>query len=143
MDNQGGDLYLGKKVPVIFSGDGLGQNAKIHVNMHSGLLTQWVWGSYNYEGGDGDYIITYGDRSVTDPEYADPNEEMPQQTPSEEPTESADPTEAPTEGEQEQPEKGNTGLIVGIGAVVAVIAAAAVIIVLAARKKKAQSKKRR
>ena len=135
VDNQGGDLYLGKKVPVIFSGDGLGQNAKIHVNMHAGLLTQWVWGSYNYEGGNCDYIITYGDRSVTDPEYADPNEEMPQQTPSEEPTESVDPTEAPTEGEQEQP-KGNTGLIVGIGAVVAVIAAAAVIIVLAAKKKK-------
>ena len=127
-DNPGGDLYLGEKVSVILSE--LGPETRIHVCMHSGLLTQWVWGSYNYEGGNCDYIITCGDRSVTDPEYAEPVEEVP-----EDPTEGSEPTEVPTEGEQEQP-KGDTGLIVGIGAVVAVIAAAAVIIVLAARKKK-------
>lgn len=129
VDNKGGDLYLGEKVPVIIDGEGLGQNTKIHVNLHSGLLTQWVWGSYNYEGGNCDYIITYGERSVTEPEYAEKVPEIPVEDPS------GEPTETPTEGEQEQP-KGNTGLFVGIGAVVAVIAAAAVIIVLAAKKKK-------
>ena len=130
-DNSGGDLYLGEKVSVICADEGLAENTKIHVNLHSGLLTQRIWGSYNYEGGNCDYIITYGDRSMTEPEYAEPAPETPED-PSGEATE---PFETPTEGEQEQP-KGNTGLIVGIGAVVAVIAAAAVIIVLAAKKKK-------
>ena len=133
VDNHGGDLYLGKQVPVILDGEGLGQNAKIHVNLHSGLLTQWVWGTYNYEGGNCDYIITYGERSVNEPEYAAPETENPETEPSEEAT------ETPTEGEQEAP-KSNIGLIAGIGAVVAVVAAAAIVIVLAATKKKKVTK---
>ena len=125
-DNQGGDLYLGEKVSVILSE--LGEETKIHVNMHSGLLTRWVWGTYDYEGGDGDYIITCGERSVTEPEYKEPEPEAP-----EEPVQP--PCEMPTEGEKTGPE-GNTGLYIGIAATVAVIAAAAVAIVLAAKKKK-------
>ena len=130
VDNHGGDLYLGKKVPVIFAGEGLTEGAKIHLKMHSGLLTQWVWGSYNYEGSDGDYIITCGDRSVKEPMHADAEEVT---EPSEIPT--GEPTETPT-GEQELP-KGTGVLIVGIVAVAAAIAVAAVIIILSAKKKQA------
>ena len=129
VDNKGGDLYLGEKVPVIIDGEGLGENAKIHVTMHSGLLTQWVWGSYNYEGGDCDYIITCGERSVKEPE------QVPEEVP-EMPTDEQEPSETPTEDQQGAP-KGNVGLIAGIAAVVVVIAAAAVTIVGVSKKKKA------
>ena len=48
--------------------------------MHSGLLTDWVWGTYNYEGGDLKYTITYGDRSVTEPQQKEPPVETKGQT---------------------------------------------------------------
>ena len=131
VDNKGGDLYLGEKVSVAIDGDGLTEGAKIHVNLHSGLLTQWVWGSYNYEGGNGDYMITYGERSVTEPEYA--QEEIPE-VPTGEGTQ--EPPETPTEDEKESP-KSNIGLIAGITAAIVVIAAAAVVIVAVSKKKKA------
>ena len=31
-------------------------------------MSQWVFGVYNYEGGDRTYVLTAGDRSITDPE---------------------------------------------------------------------------
>ena len=68
MDNQGGNMYLGEKTAIVIGEAGLGQNTNIQLTMHSGLLTDWVWGAYNYEGGEQVYTITYGDRSVTDPE---------------------------------------------------------------------------
>jgi len=72
LDNQNGDLYLGKETAVVIPEEGLSQDAEIRLTMHSGLLTDWVWGSYNYEGGDLQYTITYGDRSMTDPEQKAP-----------------------------------------------------------------------
>ena len=71
-DNQGGDLYLGKETAIIIGEDGLAQDTRIELVMHSGLLTDWVWGAYDYEGGDLEYTITAGDRSLTEPEQKDP-----------------------------------------------------------------------
>ena len=71
-DNQGGDLYLGKETAIVIGEDGLAQDAHIELVMHSGLLTDWVWGAYDYEGGDLKYTITAGDRSLTEPEQKDP-----------------------------------------------------------------------
>ena len=68
-DNEGGDLYLAKETTLGISSEGLGKNAKFGVTLDSGLLTQRVFGSYDYEGGDCVYLVTYGDRSLTDPEY--------------------------------------------------------------------------
>ena len=48
---------------------GLGEDTKIFVTLDKGVLTNRVFGAYNYEGGNQEYTITYGDRSVTDPEY--------------------------------------------------------------------------
>ena len=131
-DNRGGDLYLGKQTPVVISD--FGEDSLIHVTLYSGLLTQWVRGSYHYEGGDLVYTITSGNRSIVDPEIPVQNEE-----PVEEPTQGSEPVETPTQGEQKEP-KGNAGLFIGIGAVIAVIAAATVIIVAAASKKKKVTK---
>jgi len=68
-DNSGGDLYLDRTTTLAVSSLGLGKNTKIGVTLDSGLLTQRVFGSYDYEGGDCVYTVTYGDRSLTDPEY--------------------------------------------------------------------------
>ena len=134
-DNPGGDLYLGEMTPMLIGGELLGEETKMVVTLHSGLLTQLVWGAYNYEGSDQLYTITYGDRSFTDPEIVtDTNE------PVEDTTEpGGENVEDPTEGQKNEP-KGKAGLYIGIGAVVAVIAAAAAIIVAAASKKKKVTK---
>ena len=134
-DNPGGDLYLGKQTCLSITDKGISEDAKVNVTLHSGLLTQLVWGEYNYEGGDLNYTITYGNRSIVDPEIPTAEPEAPV----EDPGQSGDSVEDPTQGEKNEP-KGKTGLYVGIGAVVAVIAAAAVIIVAAASKKKKVTK---
>ena len=86
-DNQGGDMYLGVKTAemaydiltgktaVALLGKGLDKNTNVNVTLDSGLLTQRIYGAYDYEGGDCVYTITYGDRSLTDPEYMAPVEE--------------------------------------------------------------------
>jgi len=68
-ENEGGDMYLGKQTTVTISPEGLGKNAKLGVTLDSGLLTQRLFGTYDYEGGDCVYTVTYGERSLTDPEY--------------------------------------------------------------------------
>jgi len=67
-DNEGGDLWMGPDVTVAIVKDGLGKDTHIELTLDSGVLTQRVWGAYHYEGGNQKYTITYGDRSVTDPE---------------------------------------------------------------------------
>lgn len=71
-DNQGPnpDLYLGERTAIAVTAQGLGQDTHIHVNLHSGVLTDAIYGAYDYEGGSCDYTITYGDRSLADPECA-------------------------------------------------------------------------
>lgn len=121
-DNRGGDLYLGEKTSIVIGEDGLGQDTLIHLVMHSGLLTDWVFGAYDYEGGDLQYTVTYGDRSLTDPEQKEPP--------------------ADENRKEDQTEAGSTDVLlyVGIGAVVVVLLAA-ILLVLKKRKSAAAEKK--
>ena len=115
-DNKGGDLYLSEGTVVAVTGESLGEKSHVNVTLHSGVVTQWVQGVYNYEGGDGEYVLTAGNRSITDPE----------------------PIPAAQEQAGENGEKTASGdviLYVGIG--VFVIALAAVAAVLLTKKKKA------
>jgi len=114
-DNQGGEMYLGEETVLAITGESLGEKAYVDITIHAGVLSQWVHGVYGYEGGDQHYILTAGDRSLTDPE---PYGEQPQ-----------------TQRDQTQPAKsGDTWLYVGIG-VVAAAAIAGVILVILKKKK--------
>lgn len=115
-DNEGGDLYLAEKTTVTVLGSGFGEKTHIGVTLDSGVLTQRVYGAYNYEGGDCVYTITYGDRSLTDPEI----------------DASLLPSTDDAEGAQ------NVWLFVGVGAFAVAIVAVAV--VLLTRKKKNTAK---
>jgi len=68
-DNEGGDLYLGVKTTMTIGHEGLGQNTKVGITLDSGVLTNRLYGEYNYEGGNLVYTVTYGSRSFTEPEY--------------------------------------------------------------------------
>ena len=130
-DNQGGDMYIGEQTTVTVAKDGLAENSLINVKLHSGLLTQTVYGAYNYEGGNLEYVITAGERSLTNPEY-DPtwNDQF---NPEE-------PTQAPTEGEPvDRTEQEGTNPIVWVIAAAGAVVVAAVIAILAVlgKKKKA------
>ena len=120
-DNSGGDLYLDKTTTLSVSSAGLGKNTKIGVTLDSGLLTQRVFGSYDYEGGNQVYTITYGDRSLTDPEY-DPSMVVKPEAPEQ--------TEVPQQTEK----KTDTWLYVGIGAVAVVLIALVVLFVMKKKK---------
>jgi len=74
-DNEGtmeGDLYFDEGVAAAGTAEGFGKNTKIKIQLHSGVLTNALLAAYNYEGGNQVYTITYGDRSMTDPEYLEP-----------------------------------------------------------------------
>ena len=133
LDNKGGDMYLGEKTPIIIGEKGLGQDTEIRLTMHSGLLTDWVWGAYNYEGGDQVYTITYGDRSLTDPEVAAPEEEAT------EPSQDTQATEA-TETTEPQSQDDNSALYMGIGGIAAVVVLAAVVLVVVKKKSASKAK---
>ena len=111
-DNQGGDMYLGETTTIVILPEGLSEKAEIHVTLASGVLTNKVQGAYHYEGGDLVYVITYGDRSLTEPEY----------------------DEALANKDKEDSAIGDVLLYVGIG--VFVLAIAAVVVVLILKKKK-------
>jgi len=67
-DNEGGNLYLDNQVTLNATYEGFGPKTHMDVVLDKGVLTQRVYGAYNYEGGNQVYTITYGDRSLTDPE---------------------------------------------------------------------------
>lgn len=129
-DNEGGDMYLAEQIALAVSGN-LGDKAEIHVELSDGVVTQRVIGLYNYDGGNLSYVLTAGDRSVTDPE-------APVEEPVETPTE---PEITEPGGEQKQPSGSNAVVYAGIGVLVLVIAAAAVILVLLGRKKAGKTAK--
>lgn len=62
------DLYLGKGVTVTGTDAGFGRNTRIRVQIYSGFLTDVFLAAYDYEGGNRVYTVTYGNRSLTDPE---------------------------------------------------------------------------
>jgi len=78
-DNPGGDMYIGEGTGVAVAGEAIGEKAHIEITLHSGVLSEHLFGVYGYEGGDLHYTVTAGDRSVTDPEeyqnYRKPAEE--------------------------------------------------------------------
>lgn len=118
-DNQGGDLYLGETTTVAVMAAGLGEDTHMGITLDSGMLTNRVFGAYNYSGGNQVYTLTYGDRSVTEPEY-DESLAVKTQTPNEQ-------------------KKGGSNVIlyVGIGAFVLVLAA---VVLLLLKKKKTPEK---
>ena len=121
-DNEGGDLWMGPDVVFVITAEGLGEKAHIQVTLDSGVVTQRVWGAYHYEGGNQVYTITYGDRSVTDPEI-DESLLAPEQT-----------TQTQS---NEKKATGDILLYAGIGVFVALIIVVAVLVL---KKKKTAEK---
>ena len=126
-DNVGGDLFLGEGTALAVTGEALGENSHVNVTLYSGVLSQWVFGVYNYEGGNLNYVLTAGDRSLTDPEPY----ELEQETQPEEPTGETEGTQGSEIAETED----NTMLYVAIAAVAAVILLAAVAVIVIKKKK--------
>ena len=121
-DNEGtmeGDLYLDEGVAAAGTIGGFGENTKVKIQLHSGLLTDNLLAAYNYEGGNCIYTVTYGNRSLTEPEYVAP--------------EKTEDPETATEGEEAQ--SGDTMLYVAIGAIAAVLLLAAAAVVIVKKKK--------
>ena len=118
-DNPGGDLWMGPDVFFAITGEGLGEDTHIEVTLDSSVLTQRILGAYHYEGGNLVYTVTYGDKSMTDPEF-DPNLE-------------GDKEETPVT--PAETEESNTLLYVGVGIVALVIIALGAFLVI--KKKKA------
>lgn len=127
-------LYISDGTVMSVGAQGLGEDTLVHVYLEKGVLTKTLFGNYDYEGGNGVYTVTYGNRSATDFEV----EEM-----AEEP---AEPSETITEATEstmpaEQPQRSNGVIYVAIGAMMAALAAA-VAIVLAVKKKSSKQDKK-
>ena len=125
-DNQGGDLYLGATATIAACAEDFGPKTYIDLTLDSGVLTNRVFGTYDYEGGDCHYILTYGDRSLTDPETVPQTEQ---------------PTQEQTQ-EQAHPrtETNDTILYVLVGVVALVIVA--VVLLILKKKKPAGAEKK-
>ena len=112
-DNVGGEVYMGPVNTIATTAEGFGENTEFRITLDSGVLTNRLLGLYNYElGEDGIYTVTYGDRSLTEPEFFAE-------------------TGLAALG-------GDTALYVGVGAFV-VVAAAAVVLILLLKKKKVKA----
>lgn len=110
-DNVGGEMYMGAMNAIATMAEGFGENTEFYITLDSGVLTKRLLGAYDYQKSeDGIYTVTYGTRSMTEPEK--------------------DPAISDN----------NTDVLlyVGVGAFV-VLAAAAVVLVLLLKKKKAQT----
>lgn len=116
-DNQGGGLFVGERTTLTLEGDSLEAGSYMDVTLYSGLLTQKVFGVYDYEGSNLEYVITPGDRSVTDPEHL---------------------KQAGAEG-SDADEAAAADIILYVGIGVFVLAIAAIAVLLAMKKKKADS----
>lgn len=123
-DNEGttSDLFIDEGAAIATTAEGFGTNTEIHVQLATGVLTNTILAAYNYEGGNLKYTITYGDRSLREPEYeapVGPEEETPAAV--------------------EQPDGQSIWLYVGIGLVA--LAAVAVVILLVKKKKPEKASK--
>jgi hypothetical protein len=101
---------------------GFGKNTNIKIQLHSGVLTNTILGAYNYEGGDLHYTITYGDRSLVDPEYEGPSN-------------------VGTEEQTQQKTNGNIWLYAGVGVFGLAVIAAVVLLILKKKKSPAGEQK--
>lgn len=123
-DNEGGDLFLDNKVTIGNLPDGYGPKTEMNVTLDAGYLTQRILGYYNYEGGNLQYVLTYGDRSMTDPEF-DPSMVVKPVT--------SEQTESKTSA-------GDIALYAGIGVIALVAIAGAVLLVKKKKSAKAETK---
>ena len=119
-DNEGKQLYMGPDVVFAITGEGLGQDAYIELELDSGVITNRIQGLFHYEGGNCLYTVTYGDRSWTEPEI--------------------DPALVVKTEEKTESKGGDVLLYVGIG-VVGLAAVAAVVLVALKKKKSAAAEK--
>ena len=135
-DNVGNapDFVLSEGAFATIGSEGLAEGSRINVILRAGLLTQTLFGNYDYEGGNLLYTVTPGTRSATDPEKL-PGSTDPEQTePTQDPTTDAT---SPIGGAD-----GPTTILVSGSSIVlwiaisVVLAAAAVIIPVAIKKKK-------
>ena len=111
-DNVGGEVYMGPVNVIATTAEGFGENTNFQITLDSGVLTNRLLGVYNYERSeDGIYTVTYGNRSITEPEFF---------------------------AETGLFDGGNGALYVGVGAFV-VLAAAAVVLIVLLKKKKAKA----
>lgn len=68
-DNDGGDAYVTNDGIIFVNTDGLGTNAHIALQLESGIISNMVFGTYDYEKlTECNYLLTAGTRSITDPE---------------------------------------------------------------------------
>ncbi len=129
-DNKGGDMYIGEQTAAAVAKEGLSEGTLMNIKLHSGLLTQTLYGAYNYEGGNGEYVVTAGDKSLTTPEYdPDWNAQFNPAEPEMEPTEAPD-------TDDKIPVGISPIIWVVIGGAAVAIAAIAVIIAAVSKKKK-------
>jgi len=110
------DMFIDEGTAIGTTAAGFGKNTEIYVQLAKGVLTNTILAAYDYEGGDLVYTVTYGDRSLTEPEYETP---VTQETPEE---------------NAQQPANGNTWLYVLIG--VFGLAVVAVLVLILLKKKK-------
>ena len=115
-DNEGGNLWMGPDVVFAITADGLGENVHIELELDSGVVTQRILGAYHYEGGNQVYTITYGDKSMTDPEY--------------------DASLANAKSQQTQEKSGSADVLLYVGIGVIGLAAVAAVVLIATKKKK-------
>lgn len=119
-DNKGKNLYMGPDVVFAITGEGLGKDAYIELVLAEGYVTHQIQGAFHYEGSNQEYIITYGDRSIVEPEY-DPNLV---------PQEETDTDQA----KNQENTKRDIWLYVGVGAVALIILAVGAVLILKKKK---------
>lgn len=125
-DNQGGNAYFANHVTVVLAGQGFGPKTHMQITLDKGVLTNRLYGAYNYEGGDQVYTVTYGNRSLIEPEV-DPELQV---------------LEAQTADDQTQAKStGDIVLYAGIG-VVALAAIAGAVLLIGKKKKSAVAEKK-
>jgi len=119
-DNEGKDLFMGPDVVFAITGEGLGQDAYIELVLAEGYVTHQIQGAFHYEGGNQVYTVTYGNRSIIEPEY-DPNLVPQEETPDQ-------------ASKGEEADKSDIWLYVGVGAVALIVLAAVAVLILKKKK---------
>jgi len=115
------NLYIDEGRVCGTTAEGFGEDTEIHVVLHSGLITTTLIAAYDYEGGDCKYIVTYGDKSMTEIEPG--AEDL-----------VAKPLETQTTAAPVEPKDNSLLLYAGIG-VIALLAVAGVVLVILKKKK--------
>ena len=126
-------LYISSGTVMSIGAQGLGEDTLVNVYLEKGVLTKTLFGNYDYEGGNGVYTVTYGDRSATDFEVEEIAEDLTEPSGT-----IADATNPNIPAEQQG---GNGVIYIAIGAIVAALAAA-IAIVLAVKIKSSKRDKK-